>query len=295
MMVTVNTSNPYNTTPAEFPDGSTISIEAYINETSGVVSTGSFNVSLESPQGYIAKATMTYNSILRNWTGQIVVPNNTEGMSFLYVFGQSKGLYGFGFTQLFLGYYVSYSDPPAVPYLVQTGVPILGAVTLINGNPIMGNVTLNLTVESYSYLNNTYYITYSTPVTVVNGYLMHFLQANIPYGVTLLETQGAYGAIPFYNGAMLQGSIILGNVVAEPGVAAPGTDIFVQGIANGPLFTPDNNASMNTTLYSTITFYLLNSKGIPISNVTNNFFQSINQGIQLWASTRTYECNSRIP
>ena len=280
MMVTVNTSNPYNTTPAEFPDGSAISIEAYINETSGVVSTGSFNVSLESTQGYIAKTTMTYNSTLKNWTAQIVVPQNTEGMAFLYVFGQSKGLYGFGFTQLFLGYYVSYFDPPVVPYLVQTGIPIEGMVTLINGNPVMGNVTLNLTVESYSYMNNTYYVTYSTPVTVVNSSLMYFLQANIPYGVTLLETQGAYGTIPFYNGAMLQESIILGNVVAEPGVAAPGTDIFVQGVAIGPSLTSDNYAPVNTLYYSTITFYLLNSKGVPISNVTNNFYQSIQQGIQ---------------
>lgn len=279
MFVTVNTTDPLNTTPAEFPDGSTIGIQAYINDTSGVISTGSFNASLDSTQGYIAKVALTYNSTSKEWIGKMTVPANSEGMAFLYVFGQSAGLEGLGFTQLFLGYYVNYLLPPELPYLVQDGIYIFGNVTLINGNPVPGMITLNISLESYSYLNNTYYTTFPmTEVQVFNGSLMYLLQANIPYGITLLETGGAYGTIPFYNGAMLQNSIILGNIIAEPGVAAPGTDIYVQGIANGPFFTADSGASYNTTLYSTITFYLLNSQNKPISNVTNNFVQSIQYG-----------------
>jgi len=283
LTIVVNTSNPYNTTPAEFLDGSTILVTASVYNSSGLVTSGSFNVTLESTDGIIAMSSLKFNASDNKWIGNITVPQNSQGMAFLYVSGQSGSIQGFGFTQLYLGYYVNYYDPSAEPYLLQTGIPLMGNVTLINGNPVPGIVNLNITVESYSYLNNTYYTTMpSTPVTVVNGSLMYFLQANIPTGVALLETEGAYGTIPFYNGANLQNSIILGNIVAEPGVAAPGSDIFVQGMAMGPLFSPDPNATIEVMLSSTITFYLLNSKNVPISSATNNFMESMLTGQPLF-------------
>ncbi len=280
LSVVVNTNNIYNTTPAEFLDGSVLTVYANITSGTSEVTSGSFIATLESLQGNIATAKLTYNSSSGNWTGSITVPMNKEGMSYLYVNGISKGIIGFGFTQLFLGYYVNYYIPSNMPLMVSDGFYMVGDLTLINGAPAPENVTLNISVESYSILNNTYYTTIQPFSTMaVNGTLYYLIEGNIPIGNSLVVTEGAYGFMPFYNGVDLHGSTILGNVVAEPGVAVPGTDIFVEGVAIGPVNTIDPNAAINTMLYSTITFSLLNSNDVPVSSVSNNFLQTYTFGL----------------
>jgi subtilase family serine protease len=280
LSIVVTTNNVYNTTPAEFLDGSTINVYANITSGTSEVSSGSFMVTLESLQGILGTASLSYNSTSENWSAIIGVPTYSQGMSFLYVNGTSNGISGFGYTQVFLGYYVNYYDPSDFPLMASDGFLMWGYVTLINGGHIPGNITLSVYVESYSILNNTYYTTIQPfTVTAVNGTLLYVIMGNIPIGPSLVVTEGAYGYMPFYNGVDLQTSIILGNVVAEPGVAAPGTNIYVEGMAIGPVNTMDPNASINATYYSTITFSLVNSKGVPVSSVTNNFFQTYSFGL----------------
>jgi len=272
LSVQISVLNPANATiyPYEFPEGSNILFAANITNNGKEVKSGTFNATIESLQGMSANVSLIYNSTYNIWLGTISVPKNTQGIGYLYVQGESSGIPGFGFSQLFLGYYIWYFISSDAPYMVSLGMPLEGMVSWINGSAVQSG-SLNFTIDSYSILNNTYYTTLAiTNFSISNGMFQGYVQGNIPPGISILIGEGSYGYLPFYNGVDLQDSLILGPVNVEPGAVAPGSDIFVEGIALPPINIPSNYSyvSMNVFEGSNITFTLVSSVGKALSSVS---------------------------
>lgn len=267
LSIVVNTTNPFNTEPSEFPDGYLINITANINENGVLIKNGSFIATLNALQGN-ANAEMKFNSKTGLWSGNITVPENYQGIAFLYVSGNaSNGASGYGYYELFLGYYAYYNNTSLSSYLLNNGVKFKGNISLINGGKV--NATFNVTIDSYSILNNTYYQTIEPlQVKSIKGKFSFDISSSIPPGVSLLITNGAYGYLPFYSGPNLQYSLILGPVLGQPGAVAAGSDILVSGIVLPPENINNNFTELNITVGSTITFYLVNQAGNILSNVS---------------------------
>ena len=101
------------------------------------------------------------------------------------------------------------------------------------------------------------------------------VSGSYPYGPMVLETQGAYGYLPFMQGADLQGSLILPQVVAEPGSVAPEQYVFVDAIVIPPLNMPYVTGlstgfavPYNVMYGSNVTVELLNPSGVEVASAT---------------------------
>lgn len=265
--VSVEVSGPLynNTIIPEFPDGSAVDLAARVTHNGTVVSTGSFNATIVSLQN-INTVPLHYNSSLKEWTGIYSVRDGTEGMAFVQVSGESNSVSGSAFNEIFLGYYVYIESVYSqYPYALQFSVPVYGQVTWLDGGNVSGN--LSLSVFSYSIISNSYYLEGTTNASVVDGALFEILAGNYETGVTLISGGGGYFYLPFFNGVLLQNSLIMGPVASEPGAVAPGQYVLVEGILSPPLNTPIFSTYVNVMVGSNVTFSLVSSNGAVLSSV----------------------------
>lgn len=281
---------PENSTggqPFEFPQGTTITVNATIMSSVGFVTSGSFNASLISLDGEVASTTLKLNSTTDTWEGYLTVPivaANT-GISDVVVSGSnSSGVSGIGMAEVYLGYYATILNViSADSYIFNTTVTVPITVMamqswITNGTAV--DSPLGLFPLSYSILDT------SNPV-LSNGYSVVGPQIILPYNSTLGVNEGtitetypagpilfvgnaSYVYLPVTNGVGLQQSFILGPQGVEPGSVGAGQNIYVAPFVSLPL----NLFNTNVLFGSSVTFSLVNSNGVLVSQVTVPSFGS---------------------
>lgn len=229
--------------------GETINVEVSIARQGVSVSSGDFQALLESTQGNLTSVPLTFNPLSGRWSAKLTVPVNASGIVNVVVYGESDGVKGSSFVELFSGYYGQFLSPaPMTPYMLSLGVPIVINITSPSGTQAP---PLNFTVLVYSYnlTNNQYVLVGKVKVVPVPALLLvpfappntllwvGVLSGNYSVGVIRLVLQGAFGYISFYNGIDLQTLFILPPVVAEPGSVPAGSYIYIFGSPEPPVET----------------------------------------------------------
>ncbi len=267
LSISVSAGNATGGQPYEFASGQTIVVGASITNSAGThVIAGSFAATVETLQSpAAASVSLTYNAVLGNWTGNLVVPSTAAGPAYIVVSGNdASGHAGRAFCDIFAGYYLSFTQIYAEPYSLSVGFSLSGRIGWVtNGTSVSSS--FNMRLQAYSILNNTYYA--AGPLLAGSSSSGNFhiiVQGSFPAGVVLFSGVGAYGYLPLHNGAMLQGSLIVGPVEVEPGVVAPGQTVFVEGVA----MPPYNDFSASAFYASNITFSVVDALGNIISQVT---------------------------
>ncbi|MDP7982530.1 MAG: S8 family serine peptidase, partial [Conexivisphaerales archaeon] len=279
--VTVQALGPSMEAPTddEFIPGQEMVVLANITQGGEAVTVGNFSASLVSLQGDLSSTPLQYSSTLGEWVGRMDVPADASGIAYVEVSGSSAGVQGDGMTEVFAGYVAQYLWPPPVyPESSQFGIPIYAYVTDLSGNAIPpANVSVSVVPESYNVTDNEYSpgapvaLQYDPWYGLWSGYMSGSYP--LPLGPVVLETHGAYGYLPFMQGADLQDSFILPQVVAEPGSVAPGQSIFVEATVIPPFNSP-STTSLSTGLPvpydaafgSNVTAELLNSSGVEVAS-----------------------------
>ena len=261
----------------EFVPGQGMVVLANITRGGEVVTAGNFSASLVTLQGNLSSTPLRYSPALGEWVGRMEVPDDASGIAYVEVSGSSSGAQGNGMTEVFAGYVAQYLWPPPVyPESSQFGVPIYASVTDLSGDVISPtNLSVSVVPMSYNVTDNEY--SPGAPVALQYdqwyGLWMGYMGGSYPLGPVVLETQGAYGYLPFMQGADLQDSFILPQVVAEPGSVAPGQSIFVEATVIPPLNSPSTTSlstglpvPYNAMLGSNVTVELLNSSGVEVAS-----------------------------
>ncbi|WP_174448075.1 protease pro-enzyme activation domain-containing protein [Conexivisphaera calida] len=277
--MTVQALGPSMEAPAnnEFFPGQEMVVLANITRGGEAVTAGNFSADLVTLQGNLSSTPLQYSPALGEWVGRMEVPAEASGIAYVEVSGSSSGVQGNGMTEVFAGYVAQYLWPPPVyPESSQFGIQIYASVTDLSGNVISpANVSVSVVPMSYNVTDNEY--SPGAPVALQYypwyGLWTGYMGGSYPLGPMVLETQGAYGYLPFMQGADLQDSFILPQVVAEPGSVAPGQSIFVQATVIPPFNSPSTTSlstglpvSYNAMFGSNMTVELLNSSGIEVAS-----------------------------
>ena len=258
----------------EYPDGSVIGLNITIQTPSHtLVTSGSFSASLNWIQqsGFytIITTSLTYDPTTGTWMGNLT--SNGDGVASITIYSDSATQLGLTLSteatsiEIFTGYY-AYSSLylPTYGYDLQMGLPMEVETSWVNGTGV--NVPVNYQLWSYSILNNTYYsgsVPVQTMDSIGNNLSFGYIIGSYPIGVTLISGLNVFFSFPFYNGADLQTTILLGSQQIEPGSVAPGQNItVVPGI-----LCPLNNFDPNIASGSNFTVELVNSLGTVISSV----------------------------
>jgi subtilase family serine protease len=270
---------------SEFTAGQKILVAANVTLNGSPVTTGVFRATLETLQGNIANTSLSYSSAAKLWLGEIVVPKRAQGISYVNVAGNTEGIQGEGFTDVFTGYVMTAESPSSVlPWSTQFGVPIVVTIAKLNGESV-NNGTFSLTAFSYS-INTNEYSSVSTVelvrtasvagnVSTGQGTVWYgVLQGSYPQGPMTLVGNGAYCYLPFMNGVDLQQSFILPQVLVEPGSVAPGQAISIEAQLIAPLNLPFAVSAqtglpvgVDVELGSNVTATLVGPSGIKVETV----------------------------
>ncbi len=274
---------------SEYQPGQSVLVFADINSSSVIknmtdysnnVVTGSFYVSLITLSGNITTTQMTYNTTSQEWTAEVTIPDNVSGPSYFEVYGHNGTKYGMNVDNIFIGDFLNIIEPAAAePFSTNApgGLTIVAEMSYLNGTLVQGH---NATISMYSYsiMNNTYYMVYTTELYAINTTTGLYaknatcLIGNIPASlklpdtVSLIKGVGSYAYLPFMNGPYLQDSVILGPNVVEPGAVGAGQYIYIEGSVAGP----DNEFSPFADLCSNITFSLYSPANKMISSAEYN-------------------------
>ena len=287
LSIKVTPQNSTGSLPFEFPQGTTITVNATVMSSVGSVTSGSFNASLNSLNGQVASTTLKLNKTTLTWEGNLTVPimPYDTGISDVVVSGSnSSGVSGIGMAEAYLGYYASILNVFSTgSYIFNTTVA--GPTSVIamqswitNGTTV--DAPLGLFPLSYSILDK------SNPV-MSNGYALAGPQIILPFNSTLGVNEGtitgtypagpilfvgiaSYLYMPVTNGVGLQQSFILGPQGVEPGSVAAGQNIYVVPF----LSMPYNLFNFNAFIGSNVTFSIVNSTGVIFSQVTVPSFGS---------------------
>ncbi|MGC9294451.1 MAG: protease pro-enzyme activation domain-containing protein [Thermoplasmata archaeon] len=261
--ITVEAYNPVLNTSFEFPDGSNVTIQATVMNGNITVENGNFSAYLVSLQNRTNPVKMSINKSKGIWETNITLPDGFNGLTYLYVSGNSGNRSGMGFDQLFSGYFVQLDFPQVFSgYYLPLGLPVMGYVSWLNGTGV--NTTLNFTISGYSILNNQYYKELYFNTSAFFGEFSTLIYGNnSSLGVSMIEGQNSYLYFPFYNGADLQNTIILGPTEVEPGSVAPGQEIFLMTAIAPPVnyYFDNPNGYYNVMAGSNITYQLINPQG----------------------------------
>ena len=229
----------------EFEENQTVVVNAAVNLYSVPMTSGSFTASLQTLSGVINQTSMSYNFSSGLWTGLLVVPANAGGLCYVNVDGSSNGVSGSSYSQMFAGYLASYISPPFFsPTSTEFGAQIAVLVSDLDGSAVESG-SFSTVASTYSIMSNTYSEVATVSLTAQgSGYWTGLLNGSYPNGpIMLTMAGGAYGYFPFTNGVDLQSSFVLPDVIAEPGVIAPGQSIFVEG----ELIPPTNLPNVTST------------------------------------------------
>jgi subtilase family serine protease len=296
VVVCANTSNFNQTRFGEFQPGETVNVNAIINSTMNMnfsnelsmstnVKTGNFHASLITLEGNVTTIELSYNSTENRWTGNIIVPSDVSGPSYIEVYGNNDLKRGLGIDNVFIGDYLNIISPASTAPCstnAPSGMEVEGYLSYLNGTIVQGtNATIS--IYAYSILNNTYYKVYTTKLIATNITTHTYAKnatillgsvpesAHLPDTVSLIRGDSAYSFTPFMNGPLLQDSSILGPNVVEPGAVGAGQYIDVKG----EVTPPSNIETSFDSNCSNITFGLYSPSHKEVSSATYNLVDSL--------------------
>ncbi len=263
---------------SDFTPGQVIDVLASVTTPAGsTVTTGTFSATLQTLGGTSAPFSLTYNSTVQGFSGSIPV-GNQSGIADIEVAGTSGGSRGESFASTFVGYLANFIQPLApYPWTYLTGLETGVSITDLFGDKPAFNST-SVAFESYSILSNTYTPSASAVLqySSSDGYYEGLLNESLPNGPTALIAQGSVvGYLPFVSGISLLGSDIYPQVVAQPGVVAPGQSLTIVATATAPENVYDvESLATDSTLGATIaeganvTATLVSPTGVDLVNVS---------------------------
>lgn len=280
--------------PTDLMPGQVVTVAALVTQGKTSVTTGKFTAQLETLSGNIASAPLSYSASNHVWTGEITVPDDAAGMTYVTVSGTSGSDSGTGFFETFSGYVASYLSPTLEdPYSAAFGIPLDVNITTLDGTPVTAG-SFTFSASTYSIQSNTY--TQVGSVTVAYGStsfgnMWHgSMSGNYPDDPLLISGEGSvYGLVPIINGVMLQESFVETTVLAQPGVVAPGQSVFIIATLVAPLNTPavtsaetDLPVTDNVEVGSNVTASLVSQSGKVETTTTLylNSYLTSEQGIQ---------------
>ncbi len=288
-----------NLAPFEYAAGQSIQIGAMVTRGGSAVQTGTFTAELDTLQGAVATASLSFNSKAGDWTGTITVPSSASGLSFMTVRGSSNGVSGTGFSEMFAGYVATYispttaSDLSPLPYSSAFGIPLVVNITTLSGQ-LVKTGAFTVTFSSYSITSNTYSTVASVPLAFATGSFGETwtgtASGSYPNGPMIISTNGgAYGYLPFIEGSNLENTFVETSVLAEPGVVAPGQTIYIIATVQPPLNLPyaisadtGSTVAYEVEMGSNLTATMVSSTGVVVatSHIFTNAFLTTSLGIQ---------------
>jgi subtilase family serine protease len=263
-VIEVNVTNSSGLTPREFYPGQTMYIWANAsNQSSNMYAV------LETVAGNVSFVKMFYNSTVKLWEGEVVIPDNSSGVTYVIVYGDGK----IGFTLTFTGYIVEIERQCFFSLRTSCATTYAAYIYNIYGEIVNVTPTLNISVYSYNITNNEYtkigtftfnmtrgvicriiickcgVIIKSVPVTYYKG------NVTLPVGVYLMKPDEFYGYHIGIRSDLIQGFwLILSHVVSMPGAVAPGQTIYIDGVPSD--------------FCANVTAELVNPQGVVVSKVS---------------------------
>ncbi|MGC9072530.1 MAG: protease related protein, partial [Acidilobus sp.] len=239
LLVSVYVTSPTMTLPMVTVPGQLVTVTANVTFLNGTaVRSGKFYVELETVDGFMYTAPMTFNPSQGLWEVNIIMPSNVSGVTYIIVNGTSSGRWGIGLVEGFNGYFVSvavygccyYSDFPGAPLDTALGINVELQAFELNGTPAPSTASYNVTFKYYDYINNTY-LTLPVNFTASGTSYTDTLSFSSPPGDLLIEVNPpGYGFLPVVSGDNMQDFIIVGEDLAMPGVVEPGQPIWIEGL-----------------------------------------------------------------
>lgn len=260
------------------------------------VTAGTFTMNLQTLAGTFLPTTMTFNSSTGNWTGTLIL-GQQSGLTYVDLSGSSaSGVRGEGIGVIFTGYLGSITATSSIYSLAVdpwTWGPANRLSLTIYTSDLLGKPQpaepVTLSVQPYSILTNRYASSSSaTFAGLGTGGVTGSLASAVPDGPVSLVTQGdVYGYAPLSYGIYLQTSYIYPDVAAEPGSVAPGQSLtiistpiapvnvyFETSLETGRLFAYDVSVGSN------VTASLVSPSGGTVST-TNLYYQACAQALRV--------------
>jgi subtilase family serine protease len=266
--------------------------------TAGVarVTSGTFTMNLQTLAGTFLPTPLTFNPSTGNWTGTMVV-GQQSGLTYVDVRGSSAaGLHAEGIGVIFTGYLGSITATGSIYSLAidpWSWGPSEHLSLTIYSSDLLGKPQpaepVILSVQAYSILTNKY--TSAGSVTLMGlgtGGVTGSLSSSAPIGPLSLILQGdIYGYSPLFNGIYLQTTYIYPDVAAEPGSVAPGQALTIISTPIAPVnvyfetsFETGRLFAFDVSVGSNVTASLVSPTGGTIST-SHLFYQACAQALRV--------------
>ncbi|WP_148692928.1 protease pro-enzyme activation domain-containing protein [Acidianus manzaensis] len=282
LSIEVTVLNSTGETPIQTYPDETIEILANITYNGTEVTSGVFNTVISSIEGNISTARLVYNPALKQWTVNITLPSNANGILDVNVYGKYNGTSGYGFDEMFSGYFAEFISP-------QTFVPAFNSNIVLCATNSSGELAnyrnISVTIYYYNISTNTY-----SPVTTINATFSPLIGAwyvqmpQLQPGDYLIIANNVFGYVAFTYGVELQSLFILPQVISEPGVVYGGQSIIIEGLPVPPpslsgIMSEATGDSLTTNLMegSNLTAELVNQQGVVVSSAQIFYSSSLGE------------------
>jgi hypothetical protein len=281
---------------AGYRPGDNLSLSARITAAGVRVTTGTFTMNLQTLAGTFLPAPLTFRPSTGNWTGSIIV-GQQSGLTYVDVSGSSAaGLHGEAIGVAFTGYLGSITATGSIYSLAidpWSWGPSEHLSLTIYSSDLLGKPQpaepVILSVQPYSILTNKYTSAGSITLTGLGtGGVTGSLSSPAPIGPLSLVLQGdVYGYSPLFNGIYLQTSYIYPDVAAEPGSVAPGQSLTIISTPIAPVnvyfetsFETGRLFAFDVSVGSNVTASLVSPTGGTVST-SHLYYQACAQALRV--------------
>jgi subtilase family serine protease len=273
---------PYDILPNQ-----TILVLAEIRNENQPVTSGNFTAKLVTLAGSALNTQLVYVPSIQAWLCTLTM-GQQSGVAYVDVSGASGGILGEGASETFVGYLATFQNlNPTSPYTTAGGLQVIVTSTDLDGNLAPTNPPLTMNLNSYSIIGNSFTTVDTLTMKSINDPELGLVStANLtdpyPAGPIALMIQGStYGFLPFMNGIYLQSTVMYPEVVAEPGVLAPGQYLTIVSTPKAPvnvasMFSYDSGGTLAEDIAagSSITAYLVNPAGAAVAGADLSYSNS---------------------
>jgi subtilase family serine protease len=280
LSVDVNLEDADGYYPDNLTPNQTILVKAQIMNGNTSAKGGSFTARLVTLGGTALSTPMAYDSLNKVWVCDLTA-GEQSGIAYVDVSGTAGNLSGEGMAETFAGYLTTFYYPsPLKPWTTaDDGLQIILAATDIYGNPVPNSSHPTIDVKSYSILDNEFVTEGTLALAKINDselglvYAVNLVEPYTAGPLTLMMRGSIYGFLPITNGIYLQTTVMYPEVVAEPGVLAPGQYLTLATVPGVPTnvagtFSYETGGTLKSDIASgsSVTAYLINAVGTIVSS-----------------------------
>jgi subtilase family serine protease len=281
LSVDVNLEDTDGYYPDNLTPNQTILVKAQIMNGNTLANQGNFTAKLVTLSGMALATSMAYDSSNKLWVCALTA-GEQSGVAYVDVSGTSGNLSGEGVAETFAGYLTTFYYPsPLKPWTTANdGLQVILAATDIYGNPAPNGTHPIIDVKSYSILDNEFVTEDTLALSMINDselglvYAVNLVEPYTAGPLTLMMRGSTYGFLPITNGIYLQTTVMYPEVVAEPGVLAPGQYLTLVTVPGAPTnvagtFSYETGGTLKSDIASgsSVTAYLVNPAGEIVSGV----------------------------